>query len=176
MEEREIKIAWVDIDELIPYDKKLKHNDDVVDAVEKSIREFGFRIPCTITLDKAIITGDVRVRAAKRAGMRRVPCIYESDLTPEQAKAYRLVDNKCAELGEWDYQALSVELGELADLFDMSQFGFEVGGKIDWDDIPDLSEQSYDKPEKVMLKCPCCGHVDSTTHFIQVEAGDENIS
>lgn len=94
--------------------------------------------------------------------------IVADDLTPEQVKAFRLADNKTGEFAEWDFDLLEQELSELSGFeFDMQQFGFEEE-EIDWAGVDDLSEESYEAPQKTALKCPCCGHIDTPNHFIKV--------
>ena len=69
----------------------------------------------------------------------------------------------------WDYNLLGDELEELAD-FNMSDFGFTMeDNEIDWEDVDDLSEESYEEPKKELLQCPHCNHIDSKTHFMRVD-------
>ena len=116
-----------------PYDRNPRRNDNAVDAVAASIREFGFRQPIVVDRDGVIIVGHTRLKAAKKLGMKEVPVLVADDLTEEQVKAYRLADNKTADLSEWDEELLGSELFDLSD-FDMAQFGFmdeENGGGDD---------------------------------------------
>lgn len=108
-----------------PYERNPRRNDNAVDAVAASIREFGFRQPIVVDRDGVIIVGHTRLKAAKKLGMKEVPVLVADDLTEEQVKAYRLADNKTGELAGWDFAALEEELAGLAD-FDMSQFGFDT--------------------------------------------------
>ena len=87
-----------------------------------SIKEFGFKVPIVIDANGEIVAGHTRLKAAKKLGLAEVPCIIADDLTPEQIKAFRLADNKTAELAEWDFDLLHLELDDI-DL-DMSDFGF----------------------------------------------------
>ncbi len=102
------------LDELRPYEKNPRRNDRAVDAVIKSIERFGFKIPLVIDADNVIIAGHTRYKAAKKLRLESVPCIVATDLTPEQVKAFRLVDNKTAELATWDFEKLGEELNSLA--------------------------------------------------------------
>lgn len=116
-----------------PYERNPRRNDNAVDAVAASIREFGFRQPIVVDRDGVIIVGHTRLKAAKKLGMKEVPVLVADDLTEEQVKAYRLADNKTADLSEWDEELLGSELFDLSD-FDMAQFGFmdeESGGGDD---------------------------------------------
>lgn len=163
-------IKELNIDELKEYENNPRHNENAVDAVAASIREFGFKVPIIIDSDNVIVAGHTRLKAAQKLGLDKVPCIVADDLTPEQIKAFRLADNKTAELAEWDFEMLESELEEL-DL-DMSLFGFN-SADVEWDTVGDLTEESYDEPKKDLLRCPHCGHVDTKTHFIKV--GDEDV-
>ena len=112
------------IDEIAPYEKNPRINKDAVKYVANSIREFGFKVPIVLDGNGVIVAGHTRYKAAKKLKMEEVPCIIADDLTEEQIKAFRLADNKAAEIAEWDFDLLSEELGNLMD-FDMTMFGFE---------------------------------------------------
>ena len=105
MDVKEISLA-----DLKPYENNPRRNDSAVDAVAKSIKEFGWRQPVVIDSDNVIVCGHTRFKAAQKLGLEKVPCIVADDLTPEQIKAFRLVDNKTAELAGWDFEKLDAEL------------------------------------------------------------------
>lgn len=120
------QIQMKSVDELIPYVNNPRQNDDAVDAVASSIKNFGFKVPIVVDGQNEIVNGHTRLKAAKKLGLSQVPVIIANDLTPEQIKAFRLADNKVGEIASWDENALAVELEELDNLdFDMSDFGFE---------------------------------------------------
>lgn len=119
-----MNVQEIAVSELIPYENNPRNNLLAVDAVAESIRNFGFKVPIVIDSENVIVCGHTRLMAAKKLGLDKVPCIVADDLTDEQIKAFRLADNKTAELAEWDFAKLEAELAELADI-DMSQFGFE---------------------------------------------------
>lgn len=111
---------------LIPYVNNPRQNDDAVDAVASSIKNFGFKVPIVIDNQNEIVTGHTRLKAANKLGLDEVPVIVADDLTPEQIKAFRLADNKVGEIAEWNEELLAIELEELDNLdFDMSEFGFD---------------------------------------------------
>ena len=112
------------IDTVKPYIYNPRVNDQAVDAVARSIEEFGFRSPIVVDESKTIINGHTRLKAAKQLGLEQVPVLLADDLTEEQVRAFRLADNKTAELAEWDDDMLEEELSLLDDI-DMSEFGFE---------------------------------------------------
>ena len=113
------------IGEIKPYEKNPRKNDNAVDAVASSISQFGFKNPIVIDGNNVIICGHTRYKAAQKLGLDVVPCVVASDLTDEQIKAYRLADNKVAELAEWDIDLLGEELDGIFDI-DMSDFGFDI--------------------------------------------------
>ena len=119
-----IDIKMIRVDSIIPYKNNPRTNDHVVDIVAKSIREFGFKVPMVIDIDNVIVTGHTRLKAAIKLNIKEVPCIIASDLTQDQIKAFRLADNKSAELALWDLDKLEIELSEI-DL-DMEQFNFDM--------------------------------------------------
>lgn len=111
--------------DLLPYENNPRNNDAAVDAVAASIKEFGWKNPIVIDSDGVIVAGHTRHKAAKKLGIEKVPCIVADDLTEEQIKAFRLADNKTAELAEWAPELLEEELAAIADI-DMRQFGFDL--------------------------------------------------
>ena len=147
-------IKQINVDKLIPYINNPRKNDDAVDQVASSIKNFGFKVPIVIDKDNEIITGHTRLKAAKKLGIEEVPCIIADDLTPAQIKAFRIADNKVAEIAEWDMDLLGLELSELEELeFDISDMGFE---DEELDDIlgrdtevveDDFEEEPPDEPE-----------------------------
>lgn len=144
-----LKIEYLPVGDLKPYDKNArKHKDFDVDAIVRSIEEFGFDDPIGIWSDKNIIVeGHGRLLAAKKLGMKEVPCIRLDHLTDEQRRAYALAHNKTAENSEWDLELLPLELEEIVDI-DMTQFGFEVPEEereIEEDEIPEAPEEPIAK-------------------------------
>lgn len=119
---KNLKITQVEISKIRPYEKNPRRNDNAVDAVANSIREFGFKVPIIIDKGGTIIAGHTRYKAAKKLGMETVPAIVADDLTKEQVKAFRLADNKVGELATWDFDLLKGEIGEIK--IDMIDFGF----------------------------------------------------
>ena len=112
------------IDEIKPYEKNPRKNDEAVKYVANSIKEFGFKVPIVIDKDNVIVTGHTRLKASKQLGLKEVPCIIADDLTDEQIKAFRLADNKVSEQAMWDYDLLDLELEDID--IDMEEFGFDI--------------------------------------------------
>ena len=120
-----MQIELRDIDSITPYEKNPRLNDDAVDAVAASIREFGFRQPVVVDAEGVIICGHTRWKAAKKLQLAKVPVHVATDLSPEQVKAYRIADNKTAELAEWDFDQLRIEIADLQNAdFDLGVLAF----------------------------------------------------
>ena len=122
-----LKVQYWPIDDVHPYPNNPRNNDEAVEYVANSIREFSFQQPIVVDIDGTIIAGHTRLKAAKRLGMDTVPVVVADNLTPAQVNAYRLADNKVAEAATWDMEALAVELEGLEVDFDMTMFDFKIG-------------------------------------------------
>ena len=146
------------LSEVKPYEKNPRKNDEAVQAVKESIKQFGFKQPIVIDKNGVIVAGHTRYKAAKELGMKTIPCIIADDLTPDQVKAFRLADNKVGEIAGWDFTMLDEELKELSEIdFDMSMFGFadKVSEESFDDFFEDAPEDSTKEPKKI--QCPHCG-------------------
>jgi len=157
-----MKIEMRSIDSIRPYQNNPRHNEAAVDAAAESIRQFGFRQPIVVDADDVIVAGDTRYKAALKLGLETVPAHVAKDLTPEQARAYRLADNKVAERAEWDVELLPIELGELREeSVDLKLIGFSEKELAEYlaefdtdlaDELPDAEEPAE------TIRCPKCGH------------------
>jgi len=115
------------IDSVFPYKGNPRINDNAVDKVMASIRDFGFRQPIVVDENMEVVVGHTRLLAARKLGLKEVPVHIAKDMTPEKAQAYRIVDNKTGEIAEWDLDLLSRELEmSLANGYDMQSFGFDA--------------------------------------------------
>lgn len=146
MEKGEIRVEYVPIDSIEPYENNAReHGKTDIAAIKSSIEQFGFNDPIGIW-HKTIVEGHGRLLAAKALGMSVVPIIRLDHLTDEQRKAYALAHNKTAELSGWDFETLGTELSELKD-FDMGAFGFDVSALSEMpvaqedDFAPDIPEE-----------------------------------
>jgi ParB-like chromosome segregation protein Spo0J len=168
-----MEIVYKKVNDLIPYENNPRINDEAVEYVKNSIKEFGFKVPIVIDKNNVIVAGHTRLKASLELGYKEVPCIIADDLSEEQVKAFRLADNKISEKSQWDFSKLDEELDSILDI-DMSMFDF-IENEIDWDNVDDLTEETYDKPEHNMLECPNCHHIDRDIHFKKVNGvEDEN--
>ena len=145
--------------EIRPYPGNPRKNDGAVDAVARSIGEFGFRQPIVVDREGVIVVGHTRWKAAIKLGLEKVPVHVALDMTPEAARAYRLADNATALIADWDKELLPIELGELEKLdFDLSALGFSPddlqrimnrdveGGLVDPDAVPEPPEEATTRP------------------------------
>jgi DNA modification methylase len=115
------------LESIRPYENNPRRNDGAVDAVAKSIREFGFRQPIVVDEDGVIIAGHVRFKAAHKLDLPAVPVHVAVGLTAAQVKAYRVADNQTATLAQWDDDRLVREILDLQRLqFDLNITGFSA--------------------------------------------------
>jgi len=142
------------LSELHPYENNPRKNEAAVPYVAESIRRYGFKVPIVIDKDGVIVAGHTRYLASIELGLETVPCIVADDLTDEEIKEFRLVDNKTSEFAGWDFDMLNSELQELNFDFD---FKFPETEDIDIDGFFEEHEES-DKAPKTMI-CPHCGEV-----------------
>ena len=111
------------LSEIIPYSKNTKKHDKAqIDNVAESIKQYGFVQPIVIDKNGVIVIGHCRALAAKKLKLKEVPCVCVDELTEEQIKALRIVDNKSNE-SDWDMDFLADELSEI----DLTMFDFDFG-------------------------------------------------
>ena len=127
---QKLNIVYRQIKDLKPYKKNAKkHNKEQVEKIANSIKEFGFTQPVIIDKNMSVVAGHGRILGAKKAGLKSVPTVMLEELTEEQIKAYRLVDNKLNE-SEWDSVLLEQELNELQEMR-MDLFGFNIAEEME---------------------------------------------
>ncbi len=141
-----MQIEYRKIDELIPYVNNPRNNENSVDAVASSIKNFGFKVPIVVDIKNEIINGHTRLKAAKKIGLEEVPVIVAEDLSEAQIKAFRIADNRVAEFSEWDDELLLSELQALQDLdFDISEFDFDMFD-FDSENLNDKTDETEKRP------------------------------
>lgn len=149
------------MDEIIPYENNPRNNENAIDKVVESISEFGFTNPILLDENNVIIAGHTRYEASKVLGLDEVPCIYLTDLSEEQIKAYRLVDNKTSEFAGWDFEKLMQEIDNIdaidLSIFDLQSVNFYNLDVSDDDFIKDEPLKNKEK-EKQIIYCPNCNH------------------
>ena len=131
----------------------------------KSIELFGFRQPIVIDAEGVIVCGHVRWKAAKVLGLETVPVHVAADLTPEQIRAYRLADNRSADLADWDDALLAAEMQAVRDLdgtIDLVDLGWtetelaKLTEELDQEPLGDVGATGAASPH--LVTCPECGH------------------
>ena len=167
-----MEIIELNLNDIKVYENNPRNNDEAVDYVAESIKEFGFKVPIVIDKDNVIIAGHTRYKASQKLGLEKVPCIIADDLNEEQVKAFRLADNKVGEIAKWDFELLNTELEDIEGI-NMIDLGFEGFSDIDWAEVEDLDEETYEEPEHDRLRCPVCGAIDYKMHFKKVSKDGE---
>ena len=174
-----MKIELFPIDQIKPYERNPRKNDPAVNAVARSIQEFGWRQPIVVDTENVIVVGHTRLKAAVQLGLQVVPVHVATDLTPEQAKAYRIADNQSASIADWDFELLPIELKELQALnVDLSLLGFSTDelnellappvndGLCDPDEVPAPPDEAITKPGDLWILGEhrlLCGNSGSST-------------
>jgi DNA modification methylase len=159
-----MEIEQKDLSDIRPYPDNPRDNDAAVDAVAESIKQFGWRSPIVVDPEYVIVCGHTRYKAAKKLGLKKVPVHVARDLTPDQIRAFRIADNKTAELADWDYDLLPIELSAIQDSgFDLGLLGFDQDellrlldpevrdGLCDPDEIPAPPDEAITKPGDLWL-------------------------
>lgn len=167
-----IRMEHLPIDQLKLYkDNPRKHSNKQIRKLKRSIHEYGFIIPVLADRDGTIISGHARVLAAKELGLEKLPVIFADHLTPAQAKAFRLADNRLSDEASWDHERLAIEFADLLEAgIDLEITGFDIP-EIDFtfetvlhsadnaqdDEVPapDLSNQPVTQFDDLWL---CGGH------------------
>lgn len=150
-ERMKLQVEYLDIDKLIPYENNPRVNENAIEKVADSIKEFGFKNPIIIDSDNVIVAGHTRMLSAKKLGLKEVPIIRVNDLTDNQIKAFRIADNKTTEFAEWDLELLEIELEGLDGVFT----GFDMKELDDmFPDDTELIEDDFDEepPEEPLSK------------------------
>lgn len=143
----DMKIVEKPTSELLPYENNPRINDAAVEPVAKSISEFGFKVPIVIDSSGGIICGHTRFKAAQLLGLETVTCVIADDLTDDQIKAFRIVDNKTSEIATWKVDDLNAELAALSE-FDMKSFGFDISAIEGVDISPDKFSEEFSLPSE----------------------------
>jgi ParB-like chromosome segregation protein Spo0J len=163
---RDHHVVHLPLEQLIPYARNPRENAAAVATVAASLKEFGWCQPIVVDEAMVILAGHTRLEAARQLGLKSVPVHIARGLTPAQAKAYRLMDNRSSENAEWDEALLGLELGDLqGDGFDLGLTGFddtelnrliaalgeEDGGREDEDEVPETPAEPISRPGDLWL-------------------------
>jgi hypothetical protein len=138
-----MNVQEIDINKIKPYEKNAKKHDQTqINNVAESIKQFGFVQPLVLTDDNVIVIGHCRLLAAKKLKMKTVPCVYVSELSDEEVRKLRNLDNKLNE-SEWDFEMLK------GDIFDLNFDGFDVDWGIEDVKPTETGEVVQDEPPEV---------------------------
>ena len=154
-----------EIEKIVEYARNPRKNDHAVDKIAAAIREFGFRVPVLAKSDGSLVDGHLRLKAAKKLGLKTVPVMLCDDMTEAQIKAFRISVNKVAEFAEWDNELLGLEFEELKEMdFDLDLTGFsadELAGLSDddmnFEPATEEDQGQLDQLEPKWICCPKCG-------------------
>ena len=164
-----MNVTEVNIESVKPYNKNPRINDDAVQVVKKSLKEFGFQQPLVLDQDNVVIVGHTRLLAATELGLKKVPCVIANNLDKEKIKAYRIMDNKSAEYASWNYGLLTEEMNDLLQKdYDLSLTGFNLDelnnlginadfdqfaelGLTDEDEVPELQHDPISKKGDIWI-------------------------
>lgn len=154
-------IKNIAVKDLIPYEKNTKKHDDVqINNVAESIKQYGFVQPIVIDKNNVVVIGHCRLLAAKKLKMSDVPCVCVEDLTEEQVKALRIVDNKSNE-SPWDFDFLADELTEI----NLDAFNFDFGVSFDDDDTEIKEREEIALNESISVVVECADDEEAETIF-----------
>lgn len=163
-----MKIELWAIDRVVPYARNPRLNDEAVATVAASLAEFGWQQPLVVDTNGVLVVGHTRLKAARLLGMAEVPVHVAANLTPAQARAYRIMDNRSGERAQWDTELLALELEDLRlDDFDLDLTGFDAAALdeimdeaagVDEGDSTESSAKEINTDDYEMgHRCPRCG-------------------
>lgn len=161
-----MELRRVPIEKIRPYESNPRINDEAVDAVAESIRQCGYCAPIVVDEDMVILAGHTRHKALGKLGWTEAEVVVREGLTSEQKRKYRLLDNKTNEIAGWDFALLEQELDGMD--FEGFDFGFTSYAGLDYNLDAGSLESDYKEPDKKLLRCPCCNHIDSQERFVKV--------
>ena len=147
-----MELVKVSIDQLKPYKNNPRYNDDAVEPVEESIRQVGYISPIIVDEDFCILAGHTRWKSLNELATEEIEVIVVNGLTDEQKRKFRLLDNKTAEIAEWDLEKLQEELDGL-DFGDFDFWSKELEQMAD-----EMIAEHQSSKDKVVI-CPRCGKV-----------------
>ena len=154
-----MEIKYIPISEIIPYDKNPRKNDEAIEIVAKSIKEFGFINPIILDDENIVVAGHTRLKAAMKLGITEIPILRVDNLSNEQIAAFRIMDNKSSEKASWDYEVLKAEFTDLKEAgVDLNLTGFE---ELEINSVFEDSNNDANEIEKLgnlVITCPKCSN------------------
>ena len=150
-----MKIVEMKISELVEYENNPRViGNDAIEAVAESIKSFGWKQPIVVDKNNVIVAGHTRHKAAIKLGMDTVPVIIADDLTEDEVRAYRIIDNKSSEFTFFDSDLLMKELSTID--FDMTKWTFDTSALENLDlsvVIPDIQGIAYKEKFGIVIDC-----------------------
>ena len=159
-----LEVAWWPIDRPLPYARNARVcPKEAITTVAASIKEYGWRQPLVVDEQEVILAGHTRLLAARKLGLTHVPVHVAVGLSPAQARAFRLMDNKSNEATSWDLDLLPRELEELLSMkVDPALTGFSAEeiaallatttqGFCDPDEVPPVPSNPITQPGDLWL-------------------------
>lgn len=165
-----MELRKVNINTLIPYENNPRKNEDAVDAVAESIRQCGYCAPIICDEERVILAGHTRLKALQKLGREDCEVIFIENLTEEQKRKYRLLDNKTNEFALWDFEKLEAELADLD--FDGFDFGFDT----EEDEPKERKEASFSDAISVIIDCSDEEEAEEIFNRLQEEGYECRIS
>lgn len=148
MDKPESRTIRVRVKDLIPYAKNPRKNDQAVEGLKKSLDKFGYVTRIVVADDMTVVAGHTRLKAMLELGWQEKEIeVVQYLASPQDVRAYRLVDNKSGELAEWDDDLLQEELDYLDDYFDVDDLGFDVEFGDECVDLDDAMGENFMLPE-----------------------------
>lgn len=172
-----MQVQNLKLTDIKPYWRNPRINDGAVEAVKRSIEQYGFNVPLVVDSKHVLITGHTRYKALRALGYEEVPCVV-SQMSAQKAKEYRLADNKTSELAQWDLDKLIPELREIGEIghldiffpeYDLSELMADGSGPVtavSQEQVDRLAEEEYSRmaegskdaqSQYIDLNCPHCG-------------------
>ncbi len=155
-----MKVIIKPLDEIKPYYNNPRVNDETVKALEKSIKRYGFNVPLVLDKHGIIITGHARYKALSNLKMHSAYVVIAEDLTPDQARQYRIVDNKTQEMTEWETGKLMLEIAEIGSWDNAMDFFSDTGVGAIFGFEPE--EIDLDEPIAPILTAPIVSTTSTT--------------
>jgi DNA modification methylase len=157
-----VQITQRELATITPYARNPRQNDNAVEGVARSIKEFGFQQPIVVDSAGVIVIGHTRYKAAQRLGLVSVPVHVADDLSVEQITALRIADNSTGEAATWDMDLLPIELASLRNAdYDIAETGLDpdlMAGLLDpkpatvtEDEVPEPPVDPITKPGDLWL-------------------------
>lgn len=162
----------IDIDLIKPCEMNTKkHPQTQINNIALSIKKYGFVQPLVLDKNNEIIIGHGRYFASKQIGLDKVPCVYVENLSDDEIRQLRIIDNKLNE-SEWDVEKLQLELQDINfDDFEDIDFGFN-NIEIEPNEDDEIENKGV---QKKLLKCPACGHINEEKAFRSYEDTEQDL-